>query len=107
MNNLYKERKKIKIKKIESLILKEISLLFTYTYNKNFFITVSKVILSNDCKIAKIYLIFLYKSTYTEEKKKLLINIFRSKINYYINNLNKKIKNKLRKIPNFFFYLDY
>lgn len=100
---IYCDIKTIKKNRIEKLIYKKISLIFIKDplYKNNFFINVNKVCVVNEMEIAKIYLSF-----FPFEMRLKLFNIFCYNSKYYKRKLYLSlIKNNLKKIPKFNFYI--
>ena len=67
----------------------------------NLIITVSKVSVTTDLSIAKVYL-----SIFPTEKASLLLKSIQSNAPLIKHNLAQRVKNQLRKVPNLVFYID-
>ncbi|WGH26927.1 MAG: ribosome-binding factor A [Candidatus Bostrichicola ureolyticus] len=95
-----------KLKRAASLIRKKISELFINienNYKKEFIISVTKVILSQDSSLAKIY-ISIY--SISNENKNLLFKQICNSSSIYKNILAKQLRHQFRKFPNIYFKLD-
>ncbi|MBN1252596.1 MAG: 30S ribosome-binding factor RbfA [Bacteroidales bacterium] len=93
-----------RLKKVERLMQKELSIVFqqnSYTSYQGKLISVTSVRLSSDISIAKVYL-SIFPSENIEEILEL-INASTGKVKYEI---GKKLRNQLRKIPDLKFFID-
>jgi ribosome-binding factor A len=95
---------KTRLKKVERLIQKELSLIFqqnTFIEQRNVLISVTVVRISSDLSIARVY-VSIFPDDLAE---KVLEQITEStgKIKYELGN---KVRNQLRKIPDLKFFID-
>lgn len=67
----------------------------------NLIISVSKVAITSDLSIAKVYL-----SIFPSEKAADLLNAIKSNSSLVKHELAQRVKNQLRKVPNLHFYID-
>jgi ribosome-binding factor A len=90
-------------KKIASLILKEMSMIFQKTGHEflNTIITVTIVRVSPDMGTAKLYI-----SIFPKDKEKSVYDLILEKIKSLRFELGKQIKNQVRKIPELQFFID-
>lgn len=94
--------KSIRIKKISSLIKKEMAkLLLLEKSEKGIIISISQVQLNTNLVNAKLYLNIFPR----QNKNKILSNIKKKSI-HYRNILGKHLRNQLKKIPVIHFYID-
>lgn len=92
----------IRLQKISSLIKREISsIIADMSSNSKLIITTSKVVVTPDLSIAKIY--FSVFPSNNKEKFISEVNLFKSNIRH---SLAQKIKNQVRVIPELIFLID-
>ncbi len=95
---------KTRLKKVERLIQKELSLIFqqnSFIESRNVLISVTTIRISSDLSIARVY-ISIFPSE-TGEKVLEQITERTGKIKY---ELAKKVRNQLRKLPDLKFFID-
>ena len=64
-------------------------------------VTVTVVRVSPDLGVAKAYL-----SLFTQKDKNEILDLIKQDVNWFKNEIAKKVKNQLRKMPDLIFYLD-
>jgi ribosome-binding factor A len=92
-------------KKINALLQQEITLLLQNAIRekgiKNLILSVSKVVVTIDLTVAKVYL-----SVFPHEIAKSVLDGIKKNASVLKNDLAQKLRHDLRKIPNLCFYLD-
>ena len=95
---------KTRLKKVERLIQKELSLIFqqnTFIEQRNVLISVTVVRISSDLSIARVYVSVFPDDLAENILKQITDNT--GKIKYELGN---KVRNQLRKIPDLKFFID-
>lgn len=90
--------------KIATLVKKELSILFQEKGMRAYdgtMVTVTVVRVSPDLGVAKAYL-----SLFTQKDKNEILDLIKADVNWFKNEIAKKVKNQLRKMPDLIFYLD-
>lgn len=90
--------------KIATLVKKELSILFQEKGMRAYegtMVTVTVVRVSPDLGVAKAYL-----SLFTQKDKNEILDLIKQDVNWFKNEIAKKVKNQLRKMPDLIFYLD-
>ena len=90
--------------KIATLVKKELSILFQEKGMRAYdgtMVTVTVVRVSPDLGVAKAYL-----SLFTQKDKNDILDLIKADVNWFKNEIAKKVKNQLRKMPDLIFYLD-
>ena len=94
-----------RLKKVSSLLQKEMSNIFhkaiRFSGSSNTLVSVTKVKISPDLSVAKVYI-----SIYPSKNKDDYIKGLRDNAKQVKHTLSQKLKNELRIIPNLTFYLD-
>ena len=92
-------------KKIASLVQKELALLINNKIkllgNKGLIVSITKVVVSIDISLAKIYL-----SVFPSEKTSSFLSYLKENKIQFKHDLSQKIKNQLRKTPELSFFID-
>ena len=92
-------------KKIGSVLQKDLVDILQGEVRKNgisnLMISVSKVIVTNDLSVAKVYL-----SVFPQDKSKDLLVAIKSNSKLIKHDLSQRVKLQLRKVPNLSFYID-
>jgi len=95
---------KTRLKKVERLIQKELSLIFqqnTFIEQRNVLISVTVVRISSDLSIARVYVSIFPDDLAEKVLEQITKNV--GKIKYELGN---KVRNQLRKIPDLKFFID-
>jgi len=95
---------KTRLKKVERLIQKELSLIFqqnTFIEQRNVLISVTVVRISSDLSIARVYVSIFPDDLAEKVLEQITENV--GKIKYELGN---KVRNQLRKIPDLKFFID-
>ena len=95
---------KTRLKKVERLIQKELSLIFqqnSYGEYRNVLVSVTVIRISPDLSVARVYLSIFPSDN--SEKVVEQITKYTGKIKYELGN---KVKNQLRKLPDLKFFVD-
>ncbi len=92
-----------RLKKVERLVQKELSLYFQplSAHYLGRLISVSGVNISPDLSLAKVYI-----SIFPLDKDEAVINMVKSEISQIKFHVGKKLRNQLRKMPDFQFFVD-
>jgi ribosome-binding factor A len=102
--NIYKEMGEIRIKKVESLLNEKISEILIKNELKDprldKFITISKLIISKDLKIAKVYVSYIGE----EEDHTTIVEVLNNAAGYIQGLLGRRIR--LKHTPKLIFYKD-
>ena len=92
-------------KKIAGLVQKELALLINnkikLSGNKGLIVSITKVVVSIDISLAKIYL-----SVFPSEKANSFLSYLKENKMRFKHDLSQKIKNQLRKTPELSFFID-
>ncbi len=95
---------KTRLKKVERLIQKELSLIFqqnSFIESRNVLISVTSIRISSDLSIARVYL-----SIFPSDNAEKVIEQITERTGKIKYELGKKVRNQLRKLPDLKFFID-